>query len=45
MIELIAIAVGGLLLYSLILWIASKIRRRYRQKKALKENDYSITFM
>jgi len=45
MIDLIAIGVGGLLIYSLILWTASRVRRHYRKKKAIKDNDYSLTFM
>jgi len=45
MINSIIIAIGGLILYSLILWGVSKIKRRIRAKKNLKANSYMLMFL
>ena len=45
MIEIILWAILGLVLYGLMLWSVSKIKRRIKAKKNLKANDYTLTFL
>ena len=43
--NLVLIGVGAIVLYFIVIAIAYRVKRRYKAKKSLKDNDYKITFL
>jgi len=45
MLNAMLFAIGGTIIYGLVLWSVLKIKRRINAKKNLKANDYTLTFL